>query len=149
VSAYLDASVLLPRLVEEPESPAVDAYLAHNRQPLVISDFASAEVASGLSRLVRMRRLSAEEAFSALGDFEIWRAASTSAEEVHAADVRLAYALVRRFDLMLRAPDALHVAIAHRLNATLVTLDQRLANAARQLRNAVAVPETDTARNPR
>jgi predicted nucleic acid-binding protein len=47
--------------------------------------------------------------------------------------VRLAYAYVRRFDLILRAPDALHIAIARRLDVALVTLDRRLANAAQAL----------------
>ena len=44
---------------------------------------------------------------------------------------------VRRFDLALRAPDALHLAIARRLDATLVTLDRRLAAAAGELGIAV------------
>jgi predicted nucleic acid-binding protein len=40
---------------------------------------------------------------------------------------------VRRFDLKLRAPDALHLAICRRLQARLVTLDNNLARAARAL----------------
>ncbi|MBV9375949.1 MAG: VapC toxin family PIN domain ribonuclease, partial [Alphaproteobacteria bacterium] len=72
-----------------------------------------------------------------LADFDAWRAAATSAADVHAADARLAYIYVRRFDLGLRAPDALHLAIARRLDATLVTLDRRLAIAANQLGVAV------------
>ena len=142
MSGYLDASVLLPRLVEEPDSAAIDAYLARSREDLLISDFAAAEVASALSRLVRMRQLRPADASASLDDFEIWRAATGSPVEVHAADVRLAYAYVRRFDLMLRAPDALHLALARRLDATLVTLDRRLERAAQQLGIAVEVPQT-------
>ena len=48
-----------------------------------------------------------------------------------------AYIYVRRFDLALRAPDALHLAVARRLDATLVTLDRRLTAAARELGIAV------------
>jgi predicted nucleic acid-binding protein len=59
---------------------------------------------------------------------------------VHAADARLAYAYVRRFDLRLRAPDALHLAIARRLDAALVTLDRRMAAAAKEFGVAVEVP---------
>src|SRR5438270_314844 len=73
---------------------------------------------------------------------ELRPAATSAPADVHAADRRLAYAYVRRFDLALRAPDALHLAIAHRLNATLVTLDGRLERAAGQLGIAVEVPET-------
>jgi hypothetical protein len=47
---------------------------------------------------------------------------------------------VRRFDLLLRAPDALHAAICRRLDLTLVTLDQRLAKAAREVGIEVNVP---------
>ena len=47
----------------------------------------------------------------------------------------------RRFDLRLRAPDALHLVIARRLDATLVTLDRRLATAARDMGIAVEMPK--------
>ena len=47
---------------------------------------------------------------------------------------------VRRFDLKLRAPDALHAAICRRLGMRLVTLDRRLAAAARALGIDVLVP---------
>ncbi|HEV8679124.1 MAG TPA: type II toxin-antitoxin system VapC family toxin [Stellaceae bacterium] len=109
----------------------------------LISDFAAVEVASGLSRLVRMGLLPSAEAVARLTDFEAWRSATSSPAEVHAADVRLAYAYVCRFDLMLRAPDALHLAIANRLRATLVTLDRRMERAALELGIAVEVPQTN------
>ncbi len=143
MSVYLDASVLVPRFVKEPGTAAVDAYLDRRTDELVISDFAAAEVASALSRLVRMRVLAEADAQMSLGDFEIWRAANSATADVHAADGRLAYAYVRRFDLTLRAPDALHLAIARRLEASLVTLDRRLASAARELGVAVVVPSRD------
>ena len=133
MSAYLDASVLLPTLIKEQASAAVDAFVLAAEQEFLISDFAVAEVASGLSRLVRMRRIEAPDASARLNDFDGWRATASSPVDVHAADVRLAYTYVRRFDLMLRAPDALHLAIARRIDATLVTLDRRLARAAREL----------------
>ena len=148
MSVYLDASVLVPRLVEEPHSGAVDTYLTGNPEELLISDFAAAEVASALSRLVRMRLLGTADASSALKDFEIWRATRASAVDVQPADARLAYAYVRRFDLKLLAPDALHLAIVRRLGTTLVTLDGRLADAARELGTPVAIPGTDSAREP-
>jgi predicted nucleic acid-binding protein len=140
LSAYFDASVLLPRLIEESASTAVRRYLATDPQERLISEFAAAEVASALSRLVRTGLLTGAEGYARLADFDAWRAATTEPAELHAADARLAYAYVRRFDLRLRAPDALHLAIARRLDATLVTLDQRLARAAAELGIAVAVP---------
>jgi predicted nucleic acid-binding protein len=142
LSAYLDASILLLTLIEEPASAAVDAYMLIGGQELLVSDFAAAEVAAALSRLVRMGLLDSADAAARLGDFDVWRAAMSSPVDVHASDVRLAYAYVRRFDLMLRAPDALHVAIARRLDVTLVTLDRRLANAAQALGITVEMPQT-------
>lgn len=137
MSCYLDSSVVLPTLVREPASGVVDSFMTTAGQELLVSDFAAAEVASALSRLVRTGRLQASEGAACLMDFDIWRAAMTTMTEIHAADIRLAGAYVRRFDLALRAPDALHVAIARRLDVALVTLDRRMATAARELGVAV------------
>src|SRR6266853_627641 len=97
MSIYLDASFLVPTLVEERGSAAVNAYLVAAEQELLVSEFAAAELLPPRSRLA---------------DFEAWRAAASSPVDVQPADARLAYAYVRRFDLMLRTPDALHLAIA-------------------------------------
>jgi predicted nucleic acid-binding protein len=148
MSIYLDTSVLIPTLIEETASGAVEAYL-RARQERVISDLAAVEVASVLSRLVRIGVLATAAAVARLTDFEAWRGGTSSTVEVRSVDARLAYAYVRRFELMLRAPDALHLAIVHRLDATLVTLDRRLADAARQLGIAVDEPGGDTASEPR
>ena len=137
----MDASFLVPFLVEEPASDAVKAYLA-TRPDRLISDFAAAEVASALSRLVRTGLLTAGQGAARLADFDAWRAAVSSTADIHAADVRLAYAYVRRFDLALRVPDALHLAIVNRLQATLVTLDRRLERAAWELGIGVEMPGT-------
>jgi len=45
------------------------------------------------------------------------------------------------FELRLRAPDALHLAIARRLDVSLVTLDRRMAAAAGELGIADGMPE--------
>lgn len=149
MSIYLDTSVLIPTLIDEPTSGTVRSYLIAVEQELLVSDFAAAEVASVLSRLVRTGVLATPEATARLSDFDTWRAATSSPPDLHAADARLSYAYARRFELMLRASDALHLAIANRLQATLATLDQRLASAARQLGISVAVPGTDSAPEPR
>lgn len=143
MSAYLDASVLLPTLVEEPASAAVDAFLLADPQQLFVSDFAAAEVASALSRLVHMGLLDAEDAAARLADFDVWRVAASSPADIHASDARLAYIYVQRFDLALRAPDALHLALAQRLDVPLMTLDRRLAAAAQELGVAFELPAAD------
>ena len=142
MTIYLDASVLIAVLAEEPASAAVRRFLRTRREDRLISDFAAAEVVSAISRLLRMRLLTEEEGSARLADFDAWRAAASSAADMHAADARLAYAYVRRFDLRLGAPEALHLAIARRLDTTLVTLDRRMSAAAKELGVAVEVPTT-------
>lgn len=145
MAAYLDASAILPTLIEEPGSAAIDSFLTSQDSILVISEFAAAEVASALSRLVRTSRLEAADAAERLADFDAWRAASTHDLDLQASDIRLAHVFVRRFDLKLRAPDALHTAICRREDFLLVTLDKRLAKAAQELgvRSQLLSPSQD------
>lgn len=136
MSVYLDASVILPVLIEEPASALVDRFIEGLTEQPIISEFAAAEVASALSRLVRTRLMDAADAAERLADLDAWRAHARDVD-VQPADIRLAHVFVRRFDLMLRAPDALHAAICRRGEHLLVTLDRRLALAAADLGVAV------------
>jgi predicted nucleic acid-binding protein len=110
LSAYLDASAILPTLIEEAGSASVDGFIAAGDQPLIISEFAAAEVASALSRLVRTGVLASDDAMGRLADFDAWRAVAAMDMDLQASDIRLANLFVRRFALMLRLPDALHAA---------------------------------------
>lgn len=133
MSVYLDASVILPILIEEAGSAVVDKFIGALDDDLIISEFAAAEVASALSRLVRTGRMGLDDAGRRLNDFDAWRAAAAHDLDLQASDVRLANVFVRRFDLMLRAPDALHAAACLRADHLLVTMDKRLALAALEL----------------
>ena len=139
MSIYLDVSVILPSLLDESTSNHLQRFFALHGDRL-ISDFAAAEVAAVISRFVRTRALDLADANLRLADFDAWRAATSSPVDLRAADARLASTYVRRFDLMLHAPDALHLALARRVDATLVTLDRRMARAAEELGIAVTVP---------
>ena len=133
MSAYLDASVTLPTLIEEPGSAIVDRFLGEIDQQVVVSELAAAEVASALSRLVQTGLLEIGDARDRLADFDAWRAAATQDVDIQPSDVRLANVFVRRFVLMLRAPGALHAAACRRQDHLLVTMDRRLAAAALEL----------------
>ncbi len=133
MSVYLDASVILPTLIEEAASVVVDRFMDELDDDMIVSEFAAAEVASALSRLVRTGLLDREDASRRLADFDAWRATAARDLDLLASDVRLANVFVRRFDLMLRAPDALHAAACRREDHLLVTLDKRLAAAAVEL----------------
>lgn len=139
MTAYLDASVILPIVIEESASTAVDHFIETTTETLLVSEFAAAEVASALSRLVRVGALEPGDAAARIADFDAWRAAATVDVDIQPSDIRLAHVFVRRFELMLRAPDALHAAICRRTDCLLVTLDRRLAAAAGELGVRVAL----------
>ena len=140
VNCYLDASVLAALLRPEVLSERADRFVEDNAVGLLVSDFAAAEFASAVARWVRMRELSRDEGLIALESFDRWVGAFAQHVEIRAEDLRLATAFLRRLDLSLRTPDAIHIAIAQRLEATLVTFDRQMAASARALGAAVAQP---------
>ena len=141
---YLDASVLMPLVVEEGSSELIERQLSAHDGGLAVSEYAAAETASGVSRLVRMGQLDSATATAALADFDAWRLGSTSAVDLEGGDIRLAHLLVRRFETKLRVGDAVHLALCQRLGTTLVTLDNGLASAAELLGIACYVPSEPT-----
>jgi predicted nucleic acid-binding protein len=140
VALYLDANVIVALLIQEPTSDAVTGLLRRSSEPLLVSEFAAAEVASTMSRLVRMGRMTSEMANFTLADFDDWRAADTLPIEIDDLDIAQAGAFVRRFELKLRTPDALHLAVCLRVGAQLVTRDGGLAEAAQVCGATVVQP---------
>jgi uncharacterized protein len=130
VSIYLDASVVVPTLVEEATSRTVEQFLRSVADAPMLSDFTCGEVASAVSRLVRTQVFREEDGANALSDFDVWLSRHAAIVLATSNDIAQAARLVRRFDLGLRMPDALHLAICQRLGVTLVTLDIRLQRAA-------------------
>jgi len=142
---YFDASALAAILLDEPARERVNAHIAAADAPPVVSDFGVAEVSSAVSRLLRMNRRTLSEAQALLGQLDEWVREAGEPASLEPSDVRETTLLVRRFDLKLRAPDALHVAICRRLDARLVTLDNNLARAAHAVDVACINPALDSA----
>lgn len=140
MSFYLDTSVIVALLTVEPMTARADEFIVRMREPLLVSDLAAVEFASAISRRVRMHEISLDQARSDLSDFEIWSLRSTQPVTIDASDLGTATAFLRRLDLPLLTADAIHIAAARRLAATLVTLDRQMADSARALDIAVAVP---------
>ena len=138
MALYLDANIVIATLVSEAKSTAVFAFLSRADEPLLLSEYTAAEVASGLSRMVRKRELPLGSARDALLEFDSWRPVATETIGIDELDIIQAGDLVRRFELKLRTPDALHLAICLRIDAKLVTHDAGLAEVARA-RGAVVV----------
>jgi predicted nucleic acid-binding protein len=139
VSLYLDASVLVALFTADPLTARADTYLRTHRPTVIVSDFAAAELASAVARRVRTGELDADDAHAAFATFDGWTARAAARAETGGADVAAASAFLRRLDLTLRTPDALHIAIAQRLAAALMTFDQKMAASARSL-GTVVVP---------
>lgn len=140
MSGYLDASLLVALLNSEEGSEAAWRYMDTTDVDLVVSDFAIGEVSSAVSRLVRMGRIELDEGKSRLASFDRWIASAAHSIRTDEADVRLAVEQVRQFGLMIRMPDAIHLAAAQRRSMTLVTLDRRLGMAAESLGLSLIVP---------
>src|ERR1700736_4935379 len=96
VSVYLDASVLVALLTVEPLSGRADNFIASTREPLIVSDFASAEFSSAIARRVRMRETTRAEARADLADFDLWTMRSAQRTELAPIDIAAATTYLRR-----------------------------------------------------
>ena len=138
MSVYYDASVLVPLFMQEAFTARAESFLRLRPHIVTVSDFTAAEFASALARRVRTGELLPERARSAFVAFDAWTPGVTQRVAVTSADMRAAEAFIRRLDLPLRPPDAIHIALAQRLGATLATFDGAMAKCAVALRLSVA-----------
>ena len=129
---YLDASVIVAIIVDEPCSPRARSWINGLSDWPILSGFVAAEVAAALSRGLPTRPFSEAQARAALDDLDSLRVDCENfwpdAETFAATE-----SLVRDFRLKLSAPDALHLASAVTASASIATFDARLAEAARAI----------------
>jgi predicted nucleic acid-binding protein len=131
--AYLDASVIVPLIAEDAHSSRAEKLLSKHEPTILVSDFAAAEMASVIARRVRTDEITREQGESVFVTFDAWATRAATRVETVPTDITAAIAYLRRLDLALRAPDAIHIALAQRLNAMLFTFDAKMALAARKL----------------
>lgn len=124
MSFYLDTSVLVPLIVEEPKSAPLEDWLRSIDAPVHVGDLAAAEFGAVISREVRTAALTDYEAAMVFARFDGWRAAFAEAVEIASADLRLAARLVREPYPKLLTADAIHIATCQRLGLTLVAHDE-------------------------
>jgi predicted nucleic acid-binding protein len=120
----VDASALLEVLLRTPLGEAIESRLFDRSQTLHSPYLLDIEVAQVIRRFAMMREIEAERAQAALDDFiglPIWR-------HPHGFLLPRVWALRNNFS----AYDAVYVALAEVLDATLLTHDRRLAVAARR-----------------
>lgn len=130
---YLDACVIVALLFDESASDHVIREVSSWRSGVIVSDFTSAEVSAAVSKRVRMKLDDVAAANTRLAAVDRFKASLPAAAPIEARDIRAAERLVRAFELKLRAPDAIHLAVCLRHNYQLATLDTHLADAARLL----------------
>ena len=131
MTLYADPSVLLPYYREEPASAAVEALFMGQSTPVVISELSRVEFASALARWVRMGELTepqanrVESAFYedvSEGRFDVRAVTGDMFQRAHY------WLLTRRTNL--RTLDSLQLACAEVSEASFVTLDEDLFEAA-------------------
>ncbi len=130
---YFDTSALSPLFVPDVHTEAVYRYLTPRAGPSALSNLTMIELASMVSRSFPAHRIGENDAQDALIKAAQWTAQTCERLELEPEDYIIGEEFVRRFDLGLRAPDALHVAICRRLGLTLLTCDAAQAKAARSL----------------
>jgi uncharacterized protein len=141
MDVYLDASVLVSLLTVDTLTLRARALLTTGSVgDIYISDFAAAEATAVIARDVRTRNLTEAQARAAFNSLDRWTSVAAKSVLTTSADIAAATAFTRRLDLVLRAPDAIHIAIAQRLDIALATFDTGMAASATALGVSVAQP---------
>ncbi|MDD2913947.1 MAG: type II toxin-antitoxin system VapC family toxin [Gallionella sp.] len=133
---YLDTSFLAPLFREEATSGKVADFVSRQAAgTLAVSKWTDVEFASLVSRDVRMGMLTTAEGRQLVDEFGSVVASSLFVFVPTSYDFELAGEYVANFATQLRAPDALHLAVAHNNGVEFVaTLDEGMLSAAKRLK---------------
>ncbi len=131
LTLYLDASVIVSLFSVDSSTDRARVILNEARSNIAVSDFGRVEFASAIACITRVNPRRLTLASDLFASFDAWRARFVTDLTTLPADLAAAEASLRRLDTPLRTGDALHIAIAERLGATIATFDRTLAEAAR------------------
>jgi uncharacterized protein len=128
---YFDTSFLVPLVLAEATSARVQRFVAGlPKEQLATSHWTRVEFSSGLGRDVRMGQMQMREASEVDARFEALIMASFRVLTPTVGDYVLAKSYIGNYATGLRAPDALHLAIAANNAAeTIYTLDDGMLTA--------------------
>ncbi len=132
MTVYLDASVVVSLFVGDAHTERAKR-LVSNQALLSLSDLTAAEFSSALAIHYRTGLATDVDVRAAFTLFDTWCELIPNRVEVLSSDIRGAQALIRQLDHPLKTPDAIHIMIARRLNASLATFDNALAREAGRL----------------
>lgn len=133
MSVYVDASALIPLFIPDALSSRASAIVGAQTDALLVSDYAVLEFSAALKRMTRARILTPKTTDDAISEFDAWRTSTCETSQTTPADIAAAIGLARQTELAFHASDAVNVAIARRLAASLLTFDKKLASNARRL----------------
>jgi predicted nucleic acid-binding protein len=128
LSVYLDASVLYSLISKDSHAARLDAWMATGPR-CAFSAWTVTEVSSAFSHRVRLKQISDAQRRLSDARLDQWLNLVDPPLAIAEEDFPAARTLIQTFGL-LRAPDALHLAIATRNSLTLATFDDRLADIA-------------------
>ncbi len=133
---YLDTSFVTPLFRVEASSGKVADFVSRQAAgALAVSKWTGVEFASMVSRSVRMGGLSSDAGRNLVEVFDATIAASFVVLVPNSYDLDLAQKYVAHFSTHLRAPDALHLAVAHNNGMEFIaTLDEGMLAAAKKLK---------------
>jgi len=130
---YADTSLIIALVTNEDRSGAALDWLVEQQAPLTTSEWTRTEVASALS--IKQRRGQLTDIGRAAVERSLDRMMRNGLDVVPVltGDFRRAAEYVRAAERNLRGADALHLAVAERLGATVHSLDAAQVAAARAL----------------
>jgi predicted nucleic acid-binding protein len=141
---YLDTSVIAPFYWSEALSDTVQELLRTETKPS-LSQLVEVELFSALSRRVRMREISQEEARAIANRFQTHLDNDFYLRiPIKPINYQLARGWIGRFNTSLRTLDAIHLACASSNNLRLVTADEALAASAESLKIEVQLLRPNT-----
>lgn len=140
MSYCLDTNFLVSIFFVDAHTDRAFAWLESVREPICVSDWATAEVFALIHRRARAGLLDAESAGAALLEFDAFAGSGAPRLSQSAAAGALGARLARNPALKLSAADALHLALSADGGHCLVTFDLRLAEAARAAGYSVEIP---------
>jgi uncharacterized protein len=128
---YFDTSFLLPLCHEEIMSGEIlDVLSQYRNSEAILSDWTITEFYSALGCLVRDKKMSAAQANSAVQQLARRIKQGLVTYRLDMADQEQAQSIMSEWKKAPKAGDALHLAVALRLGAQLLTLDKAMARIA-------------------
>lgn len=145
MALYLDASILVALVKNEPTRPLIAKRIDPDETDLLVSDLCVAESSAALAARGRASKLDTQSISNDFARLDDWVASFAQAVQIDPTDLIVANQMVRSPGVVLRTPDATHIAAADRFGARILTLDRGMVRAAAALGVPSINPAEETA----